>query len=99
MVYKLNGKHNTILLKGPPNSCKTLFVQLLLDISITNGQIANFNKFNNFPLQNCLDKRLLYWDEPNFEPSSLESLKMLFAGDECPGNIKYKDHQIINKTL
>lgn len=24
---------------------------------------------------------------------------MLFAGDKCPANIKFKDHQIIHRTL
>lgn len=92
------GKQNCLLIVGPPNSCKTLFSYILQDLSICCGQIANFNKFNQFSLQNCIDKQLLYWDEPNFEPGALETIKMLFAGDKCPANIKFKDHQIVYRT-
>lgn len=86
---KKSVKQNALLLVGPSNSCKMLFSYILQDLAVCVGQIANFNRYNQFPLQNCLDKRLLYWDEPNFEPSSLETIKMFLAGDKCPANIKF----------
>lgn len=56
------------------------------------------NRYSQFPFNNCINKRILHWDEPSFEPSALESLKMLFSGDETPANIKHQDFGIIGKT-
>lgn len=97
-IDRNNGKQNCLQILGPPNSCKTLFAQIISEFCICVGKIANFNKYSQFPLQNCINKRLLYWDEPDCEPSGLETIKMLFAGDPCAANIKFKDHHVISKT-
>lgn len=75
---------------------------LLNAIDILQRQILSYDliKFSTMFSNKSVfsNKRVLYWDEPNFEPAAIETLKMLLAGDKCPANIKYKDHQIINKT-
>lgn len=98
LLNRSNGKQNCLQLLGPANSCKTTFVQIISEFCICTGKIANFNRYSQFPLQNCVNKRLLYWDEPDCEASGLETIKILFGGDTCPANIKYKDHQLITKT-
>lgn len=65
---------------------------------ITSGQIANMNRNSSFPFNNCINKRVLHWDEPNFEPCALEDLKLLFSGDEFSVNIKYQPFNTITRT-
>jgi hypothetical protein len=54
------------------------------------GQIQNANKSTNFPLDNCFNKRILYFNEPNFEGSFADKLLMIFAGDPISDQGKYK---------
>lgn len=91
-------KRNCIQIKGPSNAGKTIFSKICSSLCLVKGQLANFNKYCQFPLQDCVDKRILIWDEPNCEPSAFDTCKMLFAGDPCMANIKYQSHVQIDKT-
>jgi hypothetical protein len=53
-------------------------------------QISNAKKGNNFPLDNCFNKRVLFFNEPRFEPSFYETLLMLFAGDPMSEQAKFR---------
>lgn len=74
------------------------FYRFSLAFYFNYGQIANFNRFQQFPLQDCVKRRILYWNEPNFEPSSTETLKLILGGDNCPAKIKYMGDKIITRT-
>ncbi|GBP81257.1 Putative non-capsid protein NS-1 [Eumeta japonica] len=39
--------------------------------------MGNFNKFDKFPLMECVQKRVIMWNEPNFEPGE-EILKLFW---------------------
>lgn len=65
---------------------------------ISIGQIRNFNRNDGFPLNDCTDKRILLWDEPNYTRENLEIIKMIFSGDNTPANVKYENQVIIEKT-
>lgn len=91
-------KKNCLQIKGPSNGGKTLFAKICASLCLVKGQIANFNKYCQFPLQDCVDKRILIWDEPNCEPAAFDTCKMLFVGDPTMANIKYQSHVQIDKT-
>lgn len=91
-------KKNCLQIKGPSNAGKTLFAKICASLCLVKGQIANFNKYSQFPLQDCVDKRILLWDEPNCEPSAFDTCKMIFAGDPTMANIKYQAHVQIDRT-
>lgn len=97
-LNKTSGKFNCLSIVGPPSSGKTYFARILKHAMITSGQIANMNRNSTFPFNNCVNKRLLHWDEPNFEPSAIENLKLLFSGDELSANIKYQNFTTIVRT-
>lgn len=97
-MNKNNGKKNAILITGPPSSGKTYFANILMSLSITYGLIINSNKYSSFPFNNCVNKRLLFWDEPNFQPSLLEHIKILFAGTKLDVDVKFMKAQRVNKT-
>jgi hypothetical protein len=66
---------------SPPNAGKNWFFDPLLIFMGCTGQIHNTNKSTNFALDNCFNKRVLFYNEPNFEASFGDKLLMLFAGD------------------
>lgn len=45
-----------------------------------------------------MQRRILLWNEPNFEPGSEEILKLLFGGDTCSAKIKYEGDACILRT-
>lgn len=91
-------KKNCIQIRGHSNAGKTIMAKVCASLCLVKGQITNFNKYNQFPLQDCVDKRILIWDEPNCEPAAFETCKLLFAGDPAMANIKYQTHVQIDKT-
>lgn len=91
-------KCNSVYITSPPNSGKTWFVDMLTAFYINVGQVNNFNRNTAFPLNDCVNRRVLVWNEPNVEPSAFETIKMLLGGDPCPANVKYQSGHIITKT-
>lgn len=79
-------------------SGRSYFASIVLGLCINVGHIANMHRNSNFPFNNCTNKRILYWDEPNYEPSALETLKMIFSGNTCPVALKNRDFGNVHKT-
>ncbi|KAK9708012.1 Parvovirus non-structural protein NS1 [Popillia japonica] len=84
--------------RRPPSSGKTYFVRFVSSFFLSIGQVRNFNRNDSFPLNDCTDKRILVWDEPNYTRENLETIKMLFSGDNTPANVKYENQVVIEKT-
>nr|QTE04117.1 MAG: nonstructural protein 1 [Emberiza spodocephala ambidensovirus] len=91
-------KVNAMQIISPPSAGKNFFFDAVIHFFFAYGQIGNFNKFNNFPLQECINKRILLWNEPNIEPSAVDTLKMLFGGDAVNAKIKYQADAVISRT-
>lgn len=91
-------KLNSIFILGKPNCGKTWFVDCLAAFYLNIGHVKNFVRGNNFPLNDCPNRRILIWNEPSIQPSSFDSVKMLCGGDSCPAAIKYEGDGVISKT-
>lgn len=91
-------KQNTVHICGPPNCGKTYFADWASSFYINVGQIGNFNRYSNFPLNDAPNRRILVWNEPNVEPSAFDTVKMLTGGDPLPANVKYQSGAVIDKT-
>lgn len=89
------GKLNTYYIVSPPNAGKSMFTDLLQDFTMCSGSMSNWNRHNQFPMQMCDRVRLIVWNEPNFEPSAIDDIKKLTAGDLMTFNVKNKMHQQI----
>lgn len=98
VLTKAVPKTNAIQIVGAPGSGKTYLIDAISAFMLNTGNIANFNRSCNFPLQDCKNRSLLIWNEPNFTPDSEDTLKMLFGGDPCPARIKYENDYIIPRT-
>lgn len=92
------GKRNTMYVSGPAQSGKTYFFDVVAAFYLNVGHVANFVRGEHFPLNDCISRRVLYWNEPSIMPSAYDTVKMLTAGDPCPANVKYQGHSTITKT-
>jgi len=70
----------------------------VLHFMVNFGFMTNWKKYHQFPFQNCTDKRVIMWNEPNFEDGVEETLKLLFGEDQMNARIKYEGDAIIQRT-
>lgn len=91
-------KKNTMFISGQSNCGKSWFFDMVVAFYVNVGHVANFVRGNNFPLNDCINRRILYWNEPSIMPSGYETLKMLAGGDPLPTAKKYADGATISRT-
>lgn len=91
-------KRNNFTIISPPSAGKNFFIDAVLDYFLNSGQMCNPNKYNNFAYQGCYNKRIILWNEPNYEPREIENLKLLFGGDNLSANVKCKPQANIKRT-
>lgn len=95
---KIIPKRNCFCVISPPNAGKNYFFDSVIHYYLNFGQIGNFNKYCSFPLMECINRRILLWNEPSAEPASFETLKCIFGGDTCNVKVKYQDDAVLQRT-
>ena len=58
-------KLNTMFVYGPPCSGKNYFFDMVINFFLIRGQLMNINKNSNFPYMDCVDRRVILFNEPN----------------------------------
>lgn len=91
-------KLNSLYLVGPTNCGKSWFADMVTAFYLNVGHVKNFVRGQNFPLNDCVCRRILLWNEPSIMPSAYESVKMLCGGDPCPCAVKYEGDGKIMRT-
>lgn len=91
-------KLNTLLIFSPPSAGKNFFVDFVVDYFLNKGQLGTANKQNNFAFQDAYGKRIIFWDEPNYEAAAVEQLKKMCAGDSYTVFVKNKPDMAVYKT-
>lgn len=91
-------KKNTMIITGAASSGKTYFVDVIMAFYISVGNIGNFVRGDNFPLNDAYNKRILLWNEPSISDRQFDTVKMIFGGDSCPAKIKYEKDAHIDRT-
>lgn len=91
-------KRNCMEVIGRPCSGKNYFFDPIFLFCGSSGQVMNANKYQQFPLDNCVNKRVMFMNEPVCEASFMETLKMICAGNRVNANKKYCPHIVINRT-
>lgn len=95
---KLIPKRNSIYISGDPSSCKTYFSFMVCTYYLSMGEVENPKRNANFPYNNCPNKRILYWNEPEFMFSSVEDIKKLLGGDLFSVNVKNQSNITLDRT-
>ena len=90
-------KCNTICVWSPPSAGKNFFFDVYLHYLMDYGQLGIMNKTNNFSLQEATSKRVLLWNEPNYEDAYTDTLKMLTV-DDSP-QVNYAENHPLKKLL
>nr|QOD39539.1 NS1 [uncultured densovirus] len=91
-------KMNTLLIKSPPSSGKNYFFDCIKDYFLNVGHLCRANKHNNFAFQDAEGRRLILWNEPNYSPEFVESLKELLGGDSTNVSVKHKAEAPVYRT-
>lgn len=92
-------KLNTLMLWGPPCSGKTWYILACASLCLSMGTMRNLNKQSgSFPTQDCYNKRVILWEEPNYSGEFIEYLKNLLGGFPANTAIKHADDVAINRT-
>lgn len=91
-------KCNSLLIFSPPSSGKNFFIDACIDYFLNKGQLGKANKYNNFAFQDAAQKRVILWNEPNYESNNTDMLKMILGGDSYNVNVKNKPDMAVYRT-
>lgn len=91
-------KKNSIFILSAPNAGKNFFFDAFIHYCVNFGQMGNFNRYCAFPLMECVDRRIIIWNEPQMEASASETLKCILGGDTCNAKVKYLNDAVICRT-
>lgn len=98
LVDKRSGKKNTMYIWGDSNAGKNFFFDTVTHFFINCGMIANPSKYERFPFMDCVDRRIIMWNEARLDPHSYEDIKQILAGDPLKAHIKHTAPFTIYKT-
>lgn len=98
ILDKRVNKLNALCIQSPPSGGKNFFFDMILAICINYGQLGQANRHNVFAFQEAPNKRLLIWNEPNYESSLTDTLKMMFAGDPFTVRVKFSEDTHVKRT-
>lgn len=80
------GKINAFVLQGPSNTGKMLICRLVSE-PVMWGRIDNNQ---NFPFGDCINKRVLFHDEPEITAGMAQQYKQVMGGKTTKVNVKYR---------
>lgn len=91
-------KMNTVCIKSAPSAGKNFFFDMLFAICLNYGQLGQANKHNVFAFQEAPNKRLLLWNEPNYESCLTDTIKMMLGGDPYTVRVKHNMDTHVRRT-
>lgn len=98
-VVSGGNKKNTMYLWGVSNAGKTTlamnFVKNFFEGAV--GRPLNQVR-SSFRFQDCINKAVILWEEPQLIKDEIEDCKLLFGGQEVPANVKYQGSVAVPST-
>jgi hypothetical protein len=82
-------KRNGLCVVSPPSAGKNFFFDMIIAICLNYGQLGMANRNNTFAFQEAVNKRIIIWNEPNYEPALTDTIKMMMAGDPYTVKVKH----------
>jgi Parvovirus non-structural protein NS1 len=87
-----------LVIRGEPGSGKTFFSNAICDYLFPKGALKNMNKHDLFWGQEIGNKKIIQWEEPNYESAALETLKAIMGGAQVPIKVKHKGDKYSSPT-
>lgn len=91
-------KCNALSVLSPPNAGKNFFFDMIFALCLNYGQLGQANKYNVFAFQEAPNKRVLVWNEPNYESVLTDVIKMMMGGDPYTVRVKNQMDAHVNRT-
>lgn len=91
-------KQNTLWFHGPPDCGKTTFCNVLCDIAMAVGKPESVYKGQTFPWGDCINQRLVFFDEAEWTVEHNQNMKKITAGEDFYTNVKYERLQQFKRT-
>lgn len=91
-------KLNSFLVVSPPSGGKNFFFDMIFGLLLSYGQLGQANKHNLFAFQEAPNKRILLWNEPNYESSLTDTIKMMLGGDPYTVRVKNRMDTHVKRT-
>nr|QTE04051.1 MAG: nonstructural protein 1 [Turdus hortulorum parvoviridae sp.] len=92
-------KKNCIWVWGPSNTGKSTvmdsFIACFFESCV--GKPDN-NERTSFPFNSCVNRRVIFWEEPSLRPNNIEDVKCLMSGTTFSTDIKYQSAVTIKRT-
>lgn len=98
VVDKKLPKCNGLCVHSPPNAGKNFFFDMLFALCLNYGQLGQANRYNVFAFQEAPNKRILLWNEPNYESSLTDVIKMMMGGDPYTVRVKNQMDTHVRRT-
>lgn len=98
IIDKKLPKTNTLSILSPPSAGKNFFFDMVFAICLNYGQLGFANKNNTFAFQDAPNKRIILWNEPNYESALTDTIKMMFAGDPYTVKVKHQSDCHVSRT-
>lgn len=76
---------------SPPSAGKNYVFDAVACYFSSYGKFGTANKNNNFTWADGAGKRVLLWNEPNYEQFHVKKIKELLGGDTTRVHVKYKN--------
>lgn len=98
ILDKRLSKCNGLVIHSPPSAGKNFFMDMLFAIFMNYGQLGQANRHNVFAFQEAPNKRIILWNEPNYETCLTDTLKLMFAGDPYTVRVKHSMDTHVSRT-
>lgn len=91
-------KCNSLSILSPPSAGKNFFMDMIFALCLNYGQLGQANKNNVFAFQEAPNKRVLVWNEPNYESGLTDTIKMMLGGDPYTVRVKHNMDTHVKRT-
>ncbi len=96
IIDKKLPKINTFVIKGPPNTGKSMLINLLLQ-GYPQARISRQGELTPFYLQNLVSKPIGIFEEPRILPTTADDMKLLFGGEPLEVQVKNSDSEKLTR--
>lgn len=98
VIDKKVPKLNAFCVISPPSGGKNFFFDMIFALCLNYGQLGQANRNNVFAFQEAPNKRILLWNEPNYESALTDTIKLMFGGDPYTVRVKHSLDTHVKRT-